>query len=77
MDFCGEHGLKWKFSAVRTPQQNRVVERNNGKTQEMARTMLKDSKLGDTFWAQEVHTKVHILNRGMLKSNIDKSPYKL
>jgi hypothetical protein len=45
--------------------------------QEMARTMLKDSKLGDIFWAQEVHTTVHILNRGMLRSNSDKTPYEL
>ena len=77
MDFCGEHGLKWKFSAVRTPQQNRVVERNNGKTQEMARTMLKDSKLSDIFWAQTIHTTIQILNRGMLISNNDKTPYEL
>jgi hypothetical protein len=45
--------------------------------QEMARTMLKYSKLGDIFWAQEVHTTVHILNRGMLRSNSDKTPYEL
>jgi hypothetical protein len=43
----------------------------------MARTMLKDSKLSDIFWAQEVHTTVHILNRGMLRSNSDKTPYEL
>jgi hypothetical protein len=43
----------------------------------MARTMLKDSKLGDIFWVQEVHTTVHILNRGMLRSNNDKTPYEL
>ena len=45
--------------------------------QEMARTILKDSKLSDIFWAQEVHTKVHILNRGMLISSSDKTPYEL
>jgi hypothetical protein len=43
----------------------------------MARTMLKDFKLGDIFWAQEVHTLVHILNRGMLRSNSDKTLYYL
>ena len=27
--FCKEHGIKKKFSAPKTPQQNRVVERKN------------------------------------------------
>jgi hypothetical protein len=43
----------------------------------MAKTILKDSKLSDIFWAQTVHTSVHILNRGMLKRNSDKIPYEL
>jgi transposase InsO family protein len=29
MDFYEEHGTKRKFSTVRTPQQNGVVERKN------------------------------------------------
>jgi hypothetical protein len=33
-----------------TPQQNGVVERKNGTVQEMAQTMLMDSKLTDIFW---------------------------
>jgi hypothetical protein len=45
--------------------------------QEMARTMLKYSILGEIFWAWEVHTKVHIFNKGMLKSNSDNTPYKI
>jgi hypothetical protein len=44
--------------------------------QEMARTMLKDSNLGDIFMAREVNTIVYILNIGMLRSNSDKTPYK-
>jgi transposase InsO family protein len=63
MDFCGEHGIKRQFSATKTPHQNGVVERKNRTVQEMARTMLKDSKLGEIFWAQAVHTIVHILNK--------------
>jgi hypothetical protein len=39
--------------------------------------MLKDSKLRNIFWAQAVHTIVHILNKGMLRSNSDKTPYEL
>jgi transposase InsO family protein len=76
-DFDEEHGIKRQFSTARTPQQNGVAERKNKTVQEMARTMLKDSKLGDIFWVQAVCTSVHILNRGMLRSNNDKTPYEL
>jgi transposase InsO family protein len=51
MDFFSEHGIKRQFSAARTPQQNGVVERKNDTIQEMSRIMLKDSNLGDIFWA--------------------------
>jgi hypothetical protein len=43
----------------------------------MDRTMLKDSKLSNIFWVQALHIVVHILNRGMLKNNSDKTPYEL
>jgi hypothetical protein len=46
-------------------------------TQEMARTMLMDSKLTDIFWTHAMHTSVHIQNRVMLINNNDKTPYKL
>lgn len=39
--------------------------------------MLKKSKLGDIFWGKVVHTIVHILNTGLLRSNTDKTPYQL
>jgi hypothetical protein len=77
MDFCSEHGIKRKFSTARTPQQNGVIERKNITVQEMARTMLKYSKLDNIFWPQEVHTTVHIQNRGMLRRNNNKTPYEL
>ena len=43
----------------------------------MARTMLNESKLNDKFWGQAVHTAVHIMNRGLLESKNDKTPYEL
>jgi hypothetical protein len=43
----------------------------------MVRTMLNDSKISDIFWGQVVHTTVHLLNRGLIKSNSDKTPYEL
>jgi hypothetical protein len=77
MDYCSRHGIKRKFFVSRTPQQNGVVERKNMTVQEMAQTMLMDSKLTDIFWTQVVHTTVHIQNRVMLRNNTDKTPNEL
>jgi hypothetical protein len=77
MDYYKSHGIKRQFSVARTPQQNGVIERKNWTIQEMARTMLMDSKLTDIFWTQEVHTIVHIQNKVMLRNNTDKTPYEL
>jgi hypothetical protein len=77
MDYCNSHGIKRQFSVARTPQQNGVVERKNMTVQEMARTMLMDSKLVDIFWTQAVHIVVHIQNRVMLRNNTDKTSYEL
>jgi hypothetical protein len=70
MDYYNNHGINRKFFVARTPQQNMTV-------QEMARTMLMDSKLTDIFWTHVVHTTVHIQNRVMLRNNTDKTPYEL
>jgi hypothetical protein len=77
MDYCNNHGIKRQFFIARTPQHNGVVERKNRTIQEMARTMIMDSKLTYIFWTQTVHTTIHIQNRVMLKNNTDKTPYEL
>ena len=75
--YCNNYGIKRQFSIARTPQQNGVVERKNRTIQEMARTMLMDSKLTDIFWTQKVHTTVHIQNRVIVRNNTDKTRYEL
>jgi transposase InsO family protein len=75
MDYCSRHGIKRQFYVARTPQQNGVVERKNMTVQEMARTMIMDSKLKDLFWTQALHTIVHLQNRVMLRNNTNKTPY--
>ncbi|GJZ86178.1 ribonuclease H-like domain-containing protein [Tanacetum coccineum] len=54
--FCEMKGIKREFSIARTPQQNGVAERKNRTLIEAARTMLADSKLPTTFWAEAVNT---------------------
>ncbi|GJW81714.1 ribonuclease H-like domain-containing protein [Tanacetum coccineum] len=54
--FCEMKGILRQFSVARTPQQNEVAERRNMTLIEAARTMLADSKLPTTFWAEAVNT---------------------
>ncbi|GJY97756.1 putative ribonuclease H-like domain-containing protein [Tanacetum coccineum] len=53
---CEIKGIKREFSVARTPQQNVVTERRNRTLIDAARTMLVDSKLPTTFWAEAVNT---------------------
>ncbi|GJU70489.1 putative ribonuclease H-like domain-containing protein [Tanacetum coccineum] len=61
--FCEMKGILRQFSVARTPQQNRVAERRNRTLIEAARTMLADSKLSTTFWAEVVNTACYVQNR--------------
>ncbi|GJU66758.1 putative ribonuclease H-like domain-containing protein [Tanacetum coccineum] len=58
--FCEMKGILRQFSVARTPQQNRVAERRNRTLIKAARTMLADSKLPTTFWAEAVNTTCYI-----------------
>ncbi|GJU40006.1 ribonuclease H-like domain-containing protein [Tanacetum coccineum] len=60
--FCEMKGILRQFSVARTPQQNRVAERRNRTLIEAARTMLSDSKLPTTFWAEAVNTACYNTN---------------
>ncbi|GJX73588.1 uncharacterized mitochondrial protein-like protein [Tanacetum coccineum] len=53
-------GILRQFSVARTPQQNGVAERRNRTLIEAARTMLADSKLPTTFWAEAVNTACYV-----------------
>ncbi|GJW93587.1 retrovirus-related pol polyprotein from transposon TNT 1-94 [Tanacetum coccineum] len=61
--FCEMKGILRQFSVARTPQQNRVAERRNRTLIKAARTMLADSKLPTTFWAEAVNTACYVQNR--------------
>ncbi|GJV62978.1 putative ribonuclease H-like domain-containing protein [Tanacetum coccineum] len=75
--FCEMKGIKREFSVARTPQQNRVAERKNKTLIEAARTMLADSKLPTTFWAEAVNTACYVQNRVLVIKPHNKTPYEL
>ncbi|GKA07135.1 putative ribonuclease H-like domain-containing protein [Tanacetum coccineum] len=69
--------LKVKFSVARTPQQNEVTERMNMTLIKAAKTMLADSKISTTFWAEVVNTACYVQNRVLVVKPHNKTPYKL
>ncbi|GJV43985.1 retrovirus-related pol polyprotein from transposon TNT 1-94 [Tanacetum coccineum] len=75
--FCGMKGIKREFSVARTPQQNRVAKRKNRTLIEAARTMLADSLLPTTFWAEAVSTACYVQNRVLVTKPHNKTPYEL
>ncbi|GKA26776.1 ribonuclease H-like domain-containing protein [Tanacetum coccineum] len=76
-EFCEKKGIKREFSVARTPQQNGVAERRNRTPIEVARTMLADSKLPTTIWAEAVNTACYVQNRVIIVKPHNKTPYEL
>ncbi|GJR69721.1 putative ribonuclease H-like domain-containing protein [Tanacetum coccineum] len=75
--FCEMKGILRQFSVARTPQQNGVAERRNRTLIEAAKTMLADSKLPTTFWAEAVNTACYVQNRVLVVKPHNKTPYEL
>ncbi|KAI3715218.1 hypothetical protein L6452_22190 [Arctium lappa] len=70
-------GIERQYNAPRTPQQNGVAERRNRTLIEAARSMLADSKLPITFWAEVVNTVCYVQNRVLVVKPKNKTPYEL
>nr|GEZ86289.1 retrovirus-related Pol polyprotein from transposon TNT 1-94 [Tanacetum cinerariifolium] len=73
--FCEMKGIKREFSVARTPRHNGVAKRKNKTLIEAARTMLVDSKLPTTFWAEAVNNACYVLNRALVIKPHNKTPY--
>ncbi|GJR87745.1 putative ribonuclease H-like domain-containing protein [Tanacetum coccineum] len=72
-----EKGIRREYSVARTPQQNGMAERRNKTLIEANRTMLADSKLPTTFWAEVVITACYVQNRVLVVKPHNKTPYEL
>ncbi|GKE03753.1 ribonuclease H-like domain-containing protein [Tanacetum coccineum] len=71
--FCEHKGIKREFSIARTPQQNGIAERRNRTLIKAARTMLDNSKLPTTFWAEAVNTACYVQNRVLVVKPYNKT----
>jgi transposase InsO family protein len=76
-DYCDEKGLKHEFLAKYTPQQNGVVKSKNWTLIDMARSMLSEYNVSDSFWAEAINTACHASNRLYYHQLLKKTPYEL
>nr|GEY85287.1 hypothetical protein [Tanacetum cinerariifolium] len=65
------------MSSVRTPQQNRVVERRNRTLVEAARIMLIFSRAPLFLWAEAIASACFTQNRSIIHHRFNKTPYEL
>nr|GFA56746.1 hypothetical protein [Tanacetum cinerariifolium] len=70
-------GISYQMSSVRTPQQNRVVERRNQMLVEAARIMLIFSRALLFLWAEAIATACFTQNRSIIHRRFNKTPYEL
>ncbi|GJT08290.1 putative ribonuclease H-like domain-containing protein [Tanacetum coccineum] len=75
--FCKKKRILRQYSVARTLYQNGVAERRNRTLIEAARTMLADSKLPTTFWAEAVNTACYVQNRVLVFKPHNKTLYEL
>jgi hypothetical protein len=74
-ELCDKHGIKREYTIPRNPQQNGVVERKNRSVQQMARSMMNERNIPQTYWVEAIHIVVHILNKAHFRPHSDKTPY--
>nr|GEW54319.1 putative ribonuclease H-like domain-containing protein [Tanacetum cinerariifolium] len=72
-----DSGFSRDFSVPRTPQQNGITKRKNKTLIEAARTMLADSLLPISFWAEAVNTIFYVQNRVLVTKPQNKTSYEL
>nr|GEV42156.1 retrovirus-related Pol polyprotein from transposon TNT 1-94 [Tanacetum cinerariifolium] len=70
-------GISHQASSVRTPQQNRVVERRNQMLVEAARTMLIFSHAPLFLWAEAIATAFYTQSCSIIYRRFNKTPYEL
>ena len=74
-NYLKREGIKHELTIPKCPEQNGVAERFNRTLVEMVRSVLADSELPKSFWAEALATAVYLRNRCPTKSVEGKTPY--
>ena len=76
-ELCDEKRIKHEFSTKYTPEQNGLVERKNRTLIDMARSMLSEYNVSDSFWAETINMACHVSNRLYCHRFHNKTSYEL
>jgi hypothetical protein len=76
-EYCDDKGIKHEFSSKYTPEQNGIVERKNRTLIDMARSMLAEYNVSDSYWTEAINTACHSSNRLYCHKLLKKTPYEL
>ena len=74
-ELCTELGIHHEETAPYTPHQNGVAERANRTICERIRSILAETNLPKTLWAELARTVVYLKNRSPTRSLKDRTPY--
>jgi transposase InsO family protein len=76
-EYCDDKGIKHEFSSKYTPEQNGIVERKNRTLIDMARSMLAEYNVPDSYRAEAINIACHASNRSYCHKLLKKIPYEL
>jgi hypothetical protein len=76
-DFCTTEGIVHEKTMVYTPQQNGIAERMNRTIMDLVRSVLHETLLPKSSWAELTYSAVYIRNRLTNKHNDTMTPYEI
>jgi transposase InsO family protein len=76
-ELCDDFGIRHQFSAKDTPQSNSLIDRKNRTLIDMARSMLSEYNVSESFWAKAINTACYYINRLYCHPLKEKTSYKL
>ena len=75
-ELCDEFSIRHQFSAKYTPQSNGLVQRKNRTLIDMARSMLSEYNVSQSFWAEAINMACYCSNLYCHRLK-EKTPYEL
>nr|GEU89080.1 ribonuclease H-like domain-containing protein [Tanacetum cinerariifolium] len=76
IDLYVKHGIRHKFTAPYSPQQNGITKRKNRTLKEIVNAMLISSSLSQDIWGEAIITATYLLNKIPCKKK-EEAPYEL